>query len=193
MGRGRARGVVARSMPDRAGEAVSPEAVGEVGRWCLAPFDASTTAALLFAACSSPGAVHRLPTLAEWAQAADPVLLPLLGFGVADVVELALRLIAVQRRALVGSWTGRRPADAAEPATVTGGEVAAAAAFLDRWRAQTAQGGLPGCLREIGGTTGDLALTDAEVGRLVKAMDWCTRDAGELSARPGWLLQGGLL
>src|SRR6266567_4739441 len=64
MGRGRARGVVTRSMPDRAGEAVSPEAVGEMGRWCLAPFDTSTTAALLFAACSSPGAVHRLPTLA---------------------------------------------------------------------------------------------------------------------------------
>ncbi|OLB80080.1 MAG: hypothetical protein AUI14_08115 [Actinobacteria bacterium 13_2_20CM_2_71_6] len=262
--------MVARSMPDREGEAVSPEAVGEVGRWCLAPFDAASTAAVLFAACSSPGAVHRLPTLAtllvechagaargrrlaegqdvavwagevrarvpavagyeDWvpndpvklvrvlwdgrmwplhpglqrypqdvlpelresAQAADPVLVPLLGFGVGDVVELALRLIAVQR-ALVRSWTGQRALDAAAPATVTGGEVAAAAAFLDGWRAQTAQGGLPGCLREIGGTTGDLALTDAEVGRLVKAMDWCTRDAGALSARPGWLLQGGLL
>src|SRR2546429_6194892 len=175
MGRGRARGVVARSMPDREGEAVSPEAVGEVGRWCPAPFGAASTAAVLFAACSSPGAVHRLPTLAtllvechagaargrrlaegqdvavwagevrarvpavagyeDWvpndpvklvrvlwdgrmwplhpglqrypqdvlpelresAQAADPVLVPLLGFGVGDVVELALRLIAVQR------------------------------------------------------------------------------------------------
>ena len=202
---------------------------GEVGRQILAGYEQGSVRALLHAACSSPGAVHHLPLLAdllaqsyafaprglrtagrddlprwvnlvraevpgvtvrddwipcdprllvramvserrrpvhpglltrpqdllptvmEYAECVDPVLLDGMGFGLSDVAELAMRIMEVEREVLAPAWTGERPTDPADPVRVSLAEMQAVQGLLAAWRRCDDVGGVLDVLRAPGG------------------------------------------
>jgi hypothetical protein len=83
-----------------------------------------------------PGALESplqvLQAVVNYAEALDPVLLPRFGHGVADMLEVAGRMLDVELAILVPAWDCQEVALDSVPA-VTGAEVAAAASYLDKW------------------------------------------------------------
>lgn len=124
-----------------------------------------------------PGLLHdpeqMVEQLRRYATAADPVLVPVLGFGIADIVTIGLRAIAIQR-AFHGSGTGASGAGSPHPA----------ARSLIAFCRELDEAGLPVWFVSPGGVSVD--------DRLRAAIDWCARDALEV-ARSSWLLGGALL
>ena len=132
---------------------------------------------------------HLLPTVLEYAECIDPVLLDSLGFGLSDVAELAMRLMDVERAILAPHWTGQRPADPADPARVSAEEVQAAQRLLATWVDHTTNDALPVALRVVS----DESMEHERHERLVAALGWSTREAAELASdQRGWLLRGAL-
>jgi hypothetical protein len=253
--------------PDRQPRGASGVGPGEVGRQILAGFEATSVRAVLHAACSSPGAVHHLPILAdlllqsyafpprgerraspddlsrwinavraevpgvtakddwipcdprllvrakvgerrrplhpgllsrpqdllptvlEYAECIDPVLLDGLGFGLSDVAELAMRLMEGERAILAPHWTGQRPTDPADPARVSAEEVQAAQQLLAPWTDDTNDDALPAALR----VESDQSMEPERHERLVAALAWSTWEAAVLvSHQRGWLLRAAL-
>ncbi|TCB94432.1 hypothetical protein E0H26_21135 [Micromonospora zingiberis] len=125
-----------------------------------------------------PGLLHDpeqvMEQLRRYAAAADPVLVSAVGFGIADVVKIGLRAIAIQRAFYDGS--------AAKPALA--GRAKAAAGSLIAFCREIREDGMPVWLVSSGGVDVD--------DRLRAAVDWCARDAVEVS-RSSWLLGGALL
>ncbi len=124
-----------------------------------------------------PGLLHDpeqvMEQLRRYANAADPVLVPALGFGIADIVTIGLRAVAIQR-AFHSSGTVARGAGSTRPA------VESLIAFCRKLD----EAGLPVWLVSHGGVSVD--------DRLRAAVDWCARDALEVG-RSSWLLGGALL
>ena len=68
----------------------------------------------------------------RYAAALDPVLVERLGFGVADLVEIAARMLTAEHDALAPLWTDA-PVRMDSPASVSPAEVDAAAEYLSQW------------------------------------------------------------
>jgi hypothetical protein len=96
-----------------------------------------------------PGALESplqtLQSIVNYADAIDPVLADHLGFGVADALQLASRMLDAELSILAPAWDDRQVSDESPP-RVTEAEVAAAAAYLDQWRPD---GVVPAWLSEI--------------------------------------------
>lgn len=139
-----------------------------------------------------PGLLSRphdlYPTVIEHAECIDPLLVGTLGFGLSDVAELAMRIMEVERLALGPHWTGQRPTDPADPARVSRAEVQAAEQLLAGWADHANDTGLPVPLL----IAGDESLESDRRERLVAAYAWCTREAADIAAQPGWLLRGAI-
>lgn len=125
-----------------------------------------------------PGLLHDpeqvMEQLRRYATVADPVLVPAVGFGIADVVKIGLRAIAIQRAFHSGSHAGSPGA----------GRAPSAAGSLIAFCSEIDADGLPAWLVSPDGMDVD--------DRLRAAVDWCARDALEVAAS-GWLLGGALL
>lgn len=139
-----------------------------------------------------PGLLSRpqdlIPTVLEYAECIDPLLVGALGFGLADVAELAMRIMEVERLALGPHWTGQRPTDPADPALVSRAEAQAAQQLLAEWADHANGTGSPVPLQ----IAGDESLESGRRQRLVAAFAWCTREAADIAAQHGWLLRGAL-
>lgn len=114
----------------------------------------------------------------RYADSVDPILIPCLGFGIADLTELALRMMAAERAALSPFWLANPATDPAAPAVVSLEEVTAAAALLDAWRAVDLTTTLPEVLFVAMPPGGDDSPGDAHRLRLLCALQWS-------SPRPG--------
>jgi hypothetical protein len=118
----------------------------------------------------------------RYAAVLDPVLVERLGFGVADLVEIAARLLTAERDALA-SWWSDAAVSMESPATVSQAEVDAAAEYLSQWSSEhlTVEGdpheavtdGLP---------------YDVAQGRepLARAAAFVTEAGAEIRLAPGW-------
>jgi hypothetical protein len=73
-----------------------------------------------------------LQAIVNYAEALDPVLLPRAGFGVADMLQMAVRMLDAELSILVPAWSGLQMSQESPPA-VTEAEVAAAGRYLERW------------------------------------------------------------
>jgi hypothetical protein len=139
-----------------------------------------------------PGLLSRphdlYPTVLEYAECIDPLLVGTLGFGLSDVAELAMRIMEVERLALGPHWTGQRPTDPADPARVSRAEVQAAEQLLAGWADHANDTGLPVPLL----IASHESLESDRRQRLVAAFAWCTREAVDIVVQPGWLLRGAL-
>jgi hypothetical protein len=140
-----------------------------------------------------PGLLSRpqdlLPTVLEYGECIEPVLLDGLGFGLSDVAELAMRIMEVERTIFAPHWTGQRPTDPADPARVSAEEVQAAQQLLATWMGETNDDALPAVLR----VASDESMEPERRKRLVAALAWSTREAAELASdQRGWLLRGAL-
>ncbi|MEU8264111.1 hypothetical protein AB0C02_26240 [Micromonospora sp. NPDC048999] len=120
---------------------------------------------------------HVIERLRRYAIAADHVLVPSLGFGIADVVKIGLHAMAIQRAFRGdprGGMSSAEDGDLHQPAS---------ASLIESCRKRDAEG-LPAWLSSTGGINVD--------GRVRAAIDWCARDARDV-ARSTWLLDGALL
>ncbi|MGI5185367.1 hypothetical protein ACQEVZ_54900 [Dactylosporangium sp. CA-152071] len=131
-----------------------------------------------------PGALNdperTIEQLRRYAVAADPVLVPVLGFGIADVVTIGLRAMAVQR-AFRADRTDRRDGI---PGSEDDAQSQPTSGSLIEFCRQVDAEGTPTWLRSPGG----LPVDD----RLRAAVAWCSRDADDV-ARSTWMLDGALL
>ncbi|WP_344612114.1 hypothetical protein [Dactylosporangium salmoneum] len=115
--------------------------------------------------------------LRRYAVAADPVLVPVLGFGIADVVTIGVRAVALQRAFQAdrrGGMSNGEDGVQAHPAS---------GSLIEFCREVDAEG-VPAWLR----SPGDLPVDD----RLRAAVAWCIRDASDVAGST-WLLDGALL
>lgn len=139
-----------------------------------------------------PGLLSRpqdlVPTVLEHAECIDPLLVDTLGFGLSDVAELAMRIMEAERLVLGPHWTGQRPSDPSEPATVSVEEAQAAQRLLAGWAQSASDAGLPAPLL----AAGDESMESDRCERLVAALVWCAREASDIAAQRGWLLRGAL-
>jgi hypothetical protein len=128
-----------------------------------------------------PGLLHDpeqvIEQLRRYAVAADPVLVPALGFGVADVVKIGLRAVAIQCAVRAGPQGEMSGAGDGDPVWSEAGSLIDFCRELDG-------NGLPAWLSSPGGIEVD--------DRVRAAFDWCARDAHDV-ARSTWLLDGVLL
>jgi hypothetical protein len=127
-----------------------------------------------------PGMAHDpeqvIEQLRRYAAAADGVLVPSLGFGIADVVKIGLQAMAVQRAFRAGPHGRTSSAlDGDLPQPVPGSLIE----FCRRLDGE----GLPEWLSSAG---------EKVDGRLRAAAEWCARDARDVG-RSTWLLDGALL
>ena len=113
-----------------------------------------------------------LQAVVNYAEALDPVLIPRFGYGVADMLEVAGRMLDAELAILALAW-GDEAVSLESAPTVTGAEVAAAANYLDQWRSG---GVLPVGLAEV---------RDDDDGRLARTARGLTIDYRHLSFDPG--------
>jgi hypothetical protein len=139
-----------------------------------------------------PGWLRRpldtLAMLGDYAECVDPVLIPELGFGLADVVDIGARMMEAERRALAPHWPADRRADWRAGAVVSADEVAAAATYLSTWSVEAESALLPAQLW----VTSDNSLSPAERHQTSAALAWVTHDAAEIAAGTDWLMRGAL-
>lgn len=114
----------------------------------------------------------------RYADSADSILRPHLGFGIADLVELALRIMAADRAALSPHWTDPPATDPAAPATVNPAEVTAATGLLEAWRAVDLTTTLPEALFSATPAGGDQSPDGAHREHLVRALHWSAPKPG---------------
>jgi len=74
-----------------------------------------------------------LQAIVNYAEALDPVLLPDLGFGLADLLHVAGRMIDAELSIVAPAWSDGHVSMESPPA-LTEAEVAAAGLYLDQWR-----------------------------------------------------------
>lgn len=77
--------------------------------------------------------LQALQAVVNYAEAVDPVLLPRFGYGVADMLQVAGRMLDAELALLAPMWGGQEVSLESVP-VVTAAEVAAAADYLDMWR-----------------------------------------------------------
>jgi len=114
-----------------------------------------------------------LQAAVNYAEALDPVLFPRFGYGVADMVQVAARMLEAELAILAPVWGGQDVSLGAAP-VVTAGEVAAAAGYLEGWLSGV---GLPAVLAEL--------RDDHDAGRLGAAAEGLTADYRRLSFDAG--------
>jgi hypothetical protein len=128
-----------------------------------------------------PGLLHDpeqvIEQLRRYAVVADPILVPSIGFGIADVVTIGLRAMAIQRAFRPDPQIGMSSAEDGEPNHL------ASESLIEFYRELDVEG-LPAWLSSPGNMKVD--------NRLRAAADWCARDASEV-ARSTWLLDCALL
>ncbi|MGH3258939.1 MAG: hypothetical protein ACRDOU_26665 [Streptosporangiaceae bacterium] len=86
-----------------------------------------------------------LQAAVNYGEALDPVLLPRLGFGVADMLQLAAGILDAELSTLASAWSDQQ-VSLESPPTVTQTEVTAAGEYLERWRLRE---GLPAALLDL--------------------------------------------
>jgi hypothetical protein len=125
-----------------------------------------------------PGLLERprelIAQLCRWADVADDALVTQHGFGIGDLVEVALRSLAAEWRLVSASWDGAvRAADPAAPAAVTRDEMESAQRLLAQWRDIDPETGLPMALCQ----SADRALIEQDpqrFERLVRVLEFAT-------------------
>jgi hypothetical protein len=114
----------------------------------------------------------------RYADTADAILRPHLGFGIADVVEVALRIMTAERTVLAPHWGGAPATDPAAPAVVSPAEVTAAEGLLESWRAVDPATTLPDMLFTATPAGGDRSPGEVHRARLVCALRWSAPQPG---------------
>lgn len=135
-----------------------------------------------------PGLLQRprelITQLQRWAEVADEALLSYYGFGLGDLIEVALRTLAAEWRLLAASWDGAvRASGPAAPASVTQEEIESAERLLAAWREVSPETGLPIALRQ----SADSALVEQESQRfkhLTLALEFATISPEQLDPFP---------
>lgn len=123
-----------------------------------------------------------LDRVRRYAAAADSVLVPALGFGIADVITLGLQIMAAQHNSVSDLWP--TPAvSRLQPARISPAEIQAMHTLLQECESLTEPPGVPGWLREH--------CSDDQLARTSAAARWCTVDADRISDGR-WLLGGAL-
>lgn len=125
-----------------------------------------------------PRPVEAVDRALRYADSADSVLVPQLGFGIADVVELALRIMAAERAVLAPFWSGAASTDPAAPAVVSVPEVTAAAGLLAEWRAVDLSARLPDLLFTATPNGAVRSPDEEHRSRLQRALRWSAPQPG---------------
>jgi hypothetical protein len=114
-----------------------------------------------------------LQSVVNYAEALDPILVPRLGFGVADMLRLAGRMLDAELSVLAPAWGDGEATQESRP-DVTQAEVDAAESYLGKWERGDS---LPEWLLQPGDDTGN--------DRLLRAADSLTVDYQSLSFDAG--------
>jgi hypothetical protein len=114
--------------------------------------------------------------LQRFGEAADAEAIERFGFGFADLIEVALRIIATERRVAASAWKGRRPTSAQDAARISDGEIEAARRLLDGWQHTAMVEGFPEILLNVTGGITDVDGDPERLRRLGRAWDYATVD-----------------
>ncbi|MFE5566625.1 hypothetical protein ACFQ68_16685 [Amycolatopsis japonica] len=106
--------------------------------------------------------------LRRFAPAVDPVLLDMIGFGIGDLTELALRIMGLERTLLSPHWSLPPVSHPTAPAQITDGEVAAAARLHELWSEPAS------AIPEILLSYRDTVRSDEHTERLARCLRWAT-------------------
>lgn len=133
-----------------------------------------------------PGILERplelIAALQRWGEAIDEQAVEQFGFGFADLLEVALRIIATEQRRTAALWNGDRAASVPAPISLAEGEIGAVHDLLNDWARSDTDDGFPGVLLEVtGGVAGRGDDLDV-LYRLREAMEFATIDAREIAA-----------
>jgi hypothetical protein len=118
----------------------------------------------------------------RYAAALDTVLVERLGFGVADLVDVAARMLTAEHDALASWWTDAYVSMDSAP-TVSHAEVDAAAEYLSRWSAENL---IAEAARDAPAADGSPYEAAPGAVRLARAAACVTAPGAQLWLAPGW-------